>query len=153
MNLTFTFSLACGETVEQGRNTKIIYLNKPKRFFTFSFMTKRQLNFIIHHGSLLRFFIYSFFCQKIDYFKVLYIHVYLSEKTAPSEWKDAIVIPIFKKGTKGSPGNYRPVSLTSIVCKIMEKLLKEKIVKHLSTNNLINPSQHGFTKHKSCSTN
>ena len=77
----------------------------------------------------------------------------LSEKTAPSEWKDAIVIPIFKKGTKGSPSNYRPVSLTSIVCKIMEKLIKEKIVEHLSTNNLINPSQHGFTKHKSCSTN
>ncbi len=49
--------------------------------------------------------------------------------------------------------SYRPVSLTSIVCKIMEKLLKEKIVKHLSTYNLINPSQHGFTKHKSCSTN
>jgi len=52
----------------------------------------------------------------------------LSEKTAPREWKDAIVIPIFKKWTKGSPSNNRPVSLTSIVCKIMEQLIKEKIV-------------------------
>ena len=77
----------------------------------------------------------------------------LSEETVPSELKDAFVIPIFKKGTEGSPSNYRPVSFTSIVCKIMEKLIKEKIVEHLSTNNLINPSQHEFTKHKSCSTN
>ena len=77
----------------------------------------------------------------------------MSTGTVPKEWKDAIVIPIFKKGTKGSPGNYRPVSLTSIPCKIMESIIKDEIVRHLETNNLMKPSQHGFTKKRSVTTN
>jgi len=71
----------------------------------------------------------------------------------PAEWKQAKVVPIFKKGTKTSPGNYRPVSLTSICCKLMEGVIRDQLVAHLQRNRLINPSQHGFMKSKSCTTN
>ncbi len=71
----------------------------------------------------------------------------------PSEWKHATVPPIFKKGTKGDPGNYRPVSLTSVPCKLLESIIKDKIMEHLLENNLIKDSQHGFMLGKSCATN
>jgi hypothetical protein len=71
----------------------------------------------------------------------------------PSEWKTATVTPIFKKGTKGDPGNYRPVSLTSVPCKLLESVIKDKIMSHLLNNELIKDSQHGFMPGRSCSTN
>lgn len=71
----------------------------------------------------------------------------------PEEWKKANVTPIFKKGTKGDPGNYRPVSLTSVPCKILETIVKDRIVQHLIENKLIKNSQHGFMPGKSCATN
>ena len=77
----------------------------------------------------------------------------LNTGVVPEEWKTANVVPIFKKGSKTSPGNYRPVSLTSVCCKVIESIIKDDLVLHLKTNNLVNPSQHGFTKNRSCTTN
>ena len=71
----------------------------------------------------------------------------------PTAWKKAHVVPIFKKGSKGGVENYRPVSLTSIVCRIFETLIKNDIVNFLEVNNIILKSQHGFQKNKSCLTN
>ena len=71
----------------------------------------------------------------------------------PDEWKNANVTPIFKKGSRKNPENYRPVSLTSHVCKTFERILTQEIVKHLDENGLINETQHGFRKNKSCLTN
>ena len=76
----------------------------------------------------------------------------LCDGEVPRDWKVANVTPIFKKGNKSDPGNFRPISLTSQICKVLESIIKEKIVNHLDTYSLIHESQHGFTKGKSCLT-
>ena len=76
----------------------------------------------------------------------------LQEGILPQEWKIAHISPIFKKGSKSAVNNYRPVSLTSILCKIMEKLVRKHIMKHLEENNLISKHQHGFVPGRSCTT-
>ncbi len=77
----------------------------------------------------------------------------LDENHTPDDWKEANVTPIFKKGAKKDPSNYRPVSLTSVCCKIFESLLSDEIMDHLERNGLINNTQHGFVSGKSCATN
>ena len=79
-------------------------------------------------------------------FKVSYYSGYI-----PKEWKMANVVPIFKKGSKGGVENYRPISLTCLVMKVFERIIKEKLLS--ITNDLLNPRQHGFLAHKSCTTN
>ena len=71
----------------------------------------------------------------------------------PLMWRRANVVPIFKKGDKTLASNYRPVSLTSIVGKIMESIIAKNIREHLERHKLIRESQHGFMKGKSCLTN
>ena len=73
-------------------------------------------------------------------------------KQVPTDWKHANVTPIFKKGDKSDPGNYRPISLTSQICKVLESILRDIIVNHLNTHTLLLKSQHGFTKGKFCLT-
>lgn len=65
----------------------------------------------------------------------------------------ANVTLIFKSGQRESSCNYRPVSLTSHISKIMESILKDSIAKYLNEKNLLNSSQHGFTNGRSCLTN
>ncbi|KAK4831147.1 hypothetical protein QYF61_015450 [Mycteria americana] len=71
----------------------------------------------------------------------------------PVDWRLANVTPIFKKGRKEDPGNYRPVSLTSILGKLMEQIILSAITRHIEDNQGIKPSQHGFRKGRSCLTN
>ena len=59
----------------------------------------------------------------------------LEEGILPQGWKDGNVTPIFKKGKKHQSGNYRPVSLTSIPCRVMEKLARNETMEHLINNN------------------
>ena len=68
------------------------------------------------------------------------------------EWKNANVVAIFKKGTKSNPGNYRPVSLTCVTCKILESVIRDAIVEHMNDYNLYSDCQHGFRKRRSCVT-
>jgi hypothetical protein len=77
----------------------------------------------------------------------------LKEGAVPEDWRTANVTPIFKKGPKSDPGNYRPVSLTSVSCRLMEGILKDKIVTHLEKQGLIRATQHGFMRGRSCTTN
>ena len=76
----------------------------------------------------------------------------ISEGKIPSQWKEANVTAIFKKGSKKSPNNYRPVSLTSICCKLFERVVRDVIVQSLEEQGLIDKDQHGFTAGKSCTT-
>ena len=73
--------------------------------------------------------------------------------SVPLDWKEANVTPIFKKGDKTDSCNYRPVSVTPIVCRVLERLIKSHVVKFLEKNSLIRQTQHGFIKKKSCETN
>ena len=77
----------------------------------------------------------------------------IDEGVVPDDWRTANVTPIFKKGSKASVGNYRPISLTSVLCKVMEGILKDALTKHLFQNKILNASQHGFMQKKSCLTN
>ena len=63
----------------------------------------------------------------------------------PSDWKKAIVTPLFKKSDKCDPGNYRPISLTCIhvCCKLMEHIIASNLTKHLNKHNVLY-DQHGF---------
>ena len=67
----------------------------------------------------------------------------------PSDWKLADVTPIFKKGDKKCPENYRPISLTSVVCKVLESLIRDKIEAHLRSCNMLSNKQYGFLKGRS----
>ncbi|PKU32031.1 rna-directed dna polymerase from mobile element jockey- hypothetical protein [Limosa lapponica baueri] len=68
----------------------------------------------------------------------------------PKDWRKANVKPVFKKGNKEDPGNYQPVSLISILGKVMEQLILDFISKHVEEKIFIRSGQHGFTKGKSC---
>jgi len=71
----------------------------------------------------------------------------------PEQWLAANVCPLYKKGDKADPSNYRPVSLTCILCKILEGIVRKKLEDFFYKHNLINENQHGFVKFKSCTTN
>ena len=81
-----------------------------------------------------------------------YFNKSIEEGKVPVEWKKAIVSPIFKKGKKSSPGKYRPVSLISIMCKICESIIRDKIMNYMSNNDLFTNSQYGFRPGRSCVT-
>ena len=74
----------------------------------------------------------------------------LEEGVVPKAWKEGQITPIFKKGKNNICDNYRPVSLTSIVCKVMEKIIRAQTIKHL--NQFISSCQHGFIGGRSCIT-
>ena len=79
----------------------------------------------------------NIFCQSVE------------KCTVPNEWKKAKVSAIYKKGNKKIAGNYRPVSLTSIACKLLEQIIRKHIVNHMNSNNLFTPKQFGFISGRS----
>ena len=70
----------------------------------------------------------------------------------PLEWNEANTIPLFKKGSRDKSVNYRPVSLTSLIYKLLETIIRDHMMDFLIIHKLINPSQHGFLKPRSCLT-
>ena len=70
----------------------------------------------------------------------------------PSDWRDAFVTPIFKKGERYDPANYRPVSLICISCKVLEHIIVSHVRNHLENNGILCDHQHGFRRGRSCET-
>ena len=70
----------------------------------------------------------------------------------PTEWKIANIVPVFKKGDRSNPGNYRPVSLTCVCGKILEHVIYSHIFSHLKRYNILCDEQHGFQQNRSCET-
>ena len=80
-------------------------------------------------------------------------NVSLNHGTLPSDWKTAYIIPIFKKGDAQKASQYRPISLTSVICKILERVVREKLLDYVMKNNIVPKEQHGFIPKKSTVTN
>ena len=70
----------------------------------------------------------------------------------PADWCKTQVTPIFKKGNKSSAANYRPISSTCILCKVLEHITASHVVKHLNAHDLLYDLQHGFREKRSCET-
>lgn len=79
--------------------------------------------------------------------------VSLRQGILPSKWREATITPIYKGGDRHIAKNYRPISLTSIPCKVLERLIKKAVLYHLESNGLLSRSQHGFRSNHSCITN
>lgn len=77
----------------------------------------------------------------------------VSSGELPTTWLQAVITPIFKKGDRSDASNYRPVSLTSILCKTLERIIIIHILNHLKSNHLKCKQQHGFSSGKSVTTN
>ena len=76
----------------------------------------------------------------------------LDTQEVPEDWKKANIVPIFKKGDRSLPANYRPVSLTSIMCKILEHVVHSSVMSHFDNHSILTDAQHGFRKSRSCET-
>ena len=68
----------------------------------------------------------------------------------PKNFKTGLIVPIFEAGDRHIPKNYRPVTLTSHLIKIFERVVVRKMVEHIEKNELYNQQQHGFRKGRSC---
>jgi hypothetical protein len=74
----------------------------------------------------------------------------LDQGVVPQEWKSAHVSAIFKKGSKKAAGNYRPVSLTAVICKVLESIIRDSLVSHMGNQGMFSDEQYGFTEGRSC---
>ena len=68
----------------------------------------------------------------------------------PQDWRRANISALYKKGSRSDPSNYRPVSLTSVCCKVLEHIIFRHVMTHLEANNILSHSQHGFRAKRSC---
>ena len=91
--------------------------------------------------------------EQISVLLAIIFNLSIQEGIVPLEWKTANVVPIFKKGNRCKPENYRPASLNSVVCKLPESFLRDHMIEFMSKHNLLKCSQHGFIKGLSCLTN
>ena len=74
----------------------------------------------------------------------------IGQEEVPDDWKQALVTQIFTIGDRTTPANYRPISLTSICCKILEHIVHSQVMKHLEQHKILSDQQHGFRKRRSC---
>ncbi len=76
----------------------------------------------------------------------------LSTGRLPADWIKANVAPLYKKGDTSNPANYRPISLTCILCKLLEHIVASNLNSHFNKFNILYDLQHGFRERRSCET-
>ena len=76
----------------------------------------------------------------------------LDQGRLPQAWKQAFIVPVFKKGDRGRVENYRPISLTSVTSKLLEHIVHSNIMDHFEEHSSLNEFQHGFRQKRSCET-
>ena len=81
--------------------------------------------------------------------KIIFSHS-LSSSLILTSFKEAAIIPVFKSGDKSLPSNYRPISLTSVLSKVIEKIIRKQVLTFLSHRGYLNNTQHGFRSGRSC---
>lgn len=97
----------------------------------------------------------QFLKQTATYCSVIFSQLFsqsLQNASLPSDWKAGKVVPVPKPGDSSNPSNYRPITLTSIPCKLLEHIIYSNLIIFLEENNFFHNSQHGFRKHYSCET-
>ena len=88
--------------------------------------------------------------NKISPFLKIIFDQSLQTGKLPDDWVEANVAPVFKKGGRHSPANYRPISLTCVCAKLLEHIICKQIMSHFSENKMLTPVQHGFRSKHSC---
>ena len=86
----------------------------------------------------------------INYVEEIIFSHSLSSSLIPTSFKKAAIIPVFKSGDKSLPSNYRPISLTSVLSKVIEKIIRKQVLTFLSHRGYLNNTQHGFRSGRSC---
>ena len=84
----------------------------------------------------------------------LIIRASFQQAKISNAWRDALVSPFFKSGDsdRSNLENYRPISLTSVSCKLVEHIIRSNVIKHLDNNNIVTDVQRGFRSKISCET-
>ena len=82
----------------------------------------------------------------LAFYLTVIINTSIVTGVVPEKWKYAIVCPLFKQGDNEDPSSYRPISLLSVLSKVLEKIVADQLYEFLSSNNLFSQSQHGFRK-------
>ena len=77
-------------------------------------------------------------------FLTMFFQLSISTGCLPTQWKTATIIPIHKKSSKDKAKNYRPISMTSSLCRLLESVIKDDVIHYLVSNNLISDNQQGF---------
>ena len=88
----------------------------------------------------------------ISKFLCMFFQLSINTSTTPWQWRTAFIIPVYKKAARNNPLNYRPISLTSSVCRLLEKIICTFLLDHLFSKNLLSTNQHGFLPRRSSST-
>jgi hypothetical protein len=98
---------------------------------------------------------YLFPCDKsflLCTYTTKFVQKSLDEGNIPNDWRTANVTAILTKGERYKASNYRPVSLTSLCCKVQEHIIVSSILKHLDAHQILTDCQHGFRARRSCET-
>ena len=92
-------------------------------------------------------------CAAAEWDTVYGIRTHLETGELPRNWKESVVPPIHKHDGKNYPQNYRPINLTSLCCKVTERLLRKRVCGFRLQNSLNKPQQHGFLLGRLCLSN